>query len=439
MALMARLQHAWNAFMNRDGPLPRTGYGLSYTARPDRPYFRVGGNERSIISSIYTRIAVDVAQITFQHVRLDQNGRFLEEIKSDLDNCLNLNANADQTAREFIQDIVMSLCDEGCVAVVITDADLDPKTNSFKIQEMRVGQILQWWPEHIQVRLFNEKTGQKEDIVVPKNITAIVENPFYSVMNEPNSTLRRLISKLNILDAIDNQSGSGKLDIIVQMPYTIKTDIKRQQAEQRVKDIEMQLSGSKYGIAYADATEHITQLNRPVENNLMNQITYLTTTLYGQLGLTEEIMNGTASEEVQLNYYNRTIEPFCSAIVNAFRWKFLTKTARTQGQTIAFFRDPFRLVPVGQIAEIADKFTRNEIMTSNEIRAIIGYKPVDDPKADRLINSNLNQKETPGATGSASGDPKQETQSLIAKQDESGEAPKSNDAARELVRRNLNA
>ena len=424
MALMARLQHAWNAFMNRDGPLPRTGYGLSYTARPDRPYFRVGGNERSIISSIYTRIAVDVAQITFQHVRLDQNGRFLEEIKSDLNNCLNLNANADQTAREFIQDIVMSLCDEGCVAVVITDADLDPKTNSFKIQKMRVGQILQWWPEHVQVRLFNEKTGQKEDITVPKNITAIIENPFYAVMNEPNSTLRRLISKLNILDAIDNQSGSGKLDIIVQMPYTIKTDIKRQQAEQRVKDIEMQLSGSKYGIAYADATEHITQLNRPVENNLMNQITYLTTTLYGQLGLTEEIMNGTASEEVQLNYYNRTIEPFCSAIVNAFRWKFLTKTARTQGQTIAFFRDPFRLVPVGQIAEIADKFTRNEIMTSNEIRAIIGYKPVDDPKADQLINSNLNQEASPAQP----------------EQDESGEAPDSkNDAARELVRRNLNA
>ena len=367
---------------------------------------------------------MDVAQITFQHVRLDQNGRFLEEIKSDLNNCLNLNANADQTAREFIQDIVMSLCDEGCVAVVITDADLDPKTNSFKIQKMRVGQILQWWPEHVQVRLFNEKTGQKEDITVPKNITAIIENPFYAVMNEPNSTLRRLISKLNILDAIDNQSGSGKLDIIVQMPYTIKTDIKRQQAEQRVKDIEMQLSGSKYGIAYADATEHITQLNRPVENNLMNQITYLTTTLYGQLGLTEEIMNGTASEEVQLNYYNRTIEPFCSAIVNAFRWKFLTKTARTQGQTIAFFRDPFRLVPVGQIAEIADKFTRNEIMTSNEIRAIIGYKPVDDPKADQLINSNLNQEASPAQP----------------EQDESGEAPDSkNDAARELVRRNLNA
>lgn len=427
MALMARLQHAWNAFMNRDGPFPKVGYGQSYTVRPDRPYFRVGGNERSIISSIYTRIAVDVAQITFQHVRLDQNGMFTEEINSDLNNCLTLNANVDQTAREFIQDIVMSLCDEGCVAVVPTDTDIDPELGTFKIYEMRVGQVLEWFPEQVRVRLFNEKSGQKEDIIVPKKVVALIENPFYAVMNEPNSTLRRLINKLNILDAIDNQSGSGKLDIIVQMPYTIKTEVKRQQAEQRVKDIEMQLSGSKYGIAYADATEHITQLNRPVENNLMNQITYLTTTLYGQLGLTEEIMNGTASEEVQLNYYNRTIEPFCSAIVNAFRWKFLTKTARTQGQTIMFFRDPFRLVPVGQIAEIADKFTRNEIMTSNEIRAIIGYKPVDDPKANQLINSNLNQKETPM------------DQVPEESQEESGEAPDQNDAARELVRRNLNA
>lgn len=429
MGFMDRLQHAWNVFTNRDGPLRELGYGTSYSVRPDRPYYRIGGNERSIIASIYTRIAMDVAQITFQHVRLDENGRFKEVINSSLNECLNLNANIDQTGREFIQDIIMSLLDEGCVAVVPTDADIDIDHDSFKIGELRVGKITQWWPETIEVYLYNEKRGQKEYVRVPKKSTAIIENPLYSVMNEPNSTLRRLIRKLNLLDAIDDQSGSGKLDIIIQLPYTVRTQTRRQQAEKRVKDIEMQLAGSKYGIAYADATEHITQLNRPVENNLMSQITYLTTTLYGQLGLTEDVMSGKANEEEQLNYHNRTIEPLCAAIVNAFRWKFLTKTARSQGQTIMFFRDPFKLVPVGQVAEIADKFTRNEIMTSNEIRAIIGYKPVDDPKADQLINSNLNQEK----------DPTQQTQ---AQQDQSGDVPQEDSksgAAREFVRRNLNA
>ena len=397
MGFLDRLQHGWNAFMNHDGPLQELGYGTSYSVRPDRPYFRTGGNERSIITSIYTRLAVDVAQITFNHVRVDENGRFSEVIDDSLNQCLNLNANIDQTGRDLIMDIVISLCDEGCVAVVPTHTDIDPKTGSFKIEELRVGKVNQWWPEHVRVNLYNEKTGNKEDVILPKAMVAIIENPFYSVMNEPNSTLRRLIRKLNILDAIDDQSGSGKLDIIIQLPYSVRTDLRRKQANQRVKDIEMQLSGSKYGIAYADATEHITQLNRPVENNLMNQITYLTTSLYGQLGLTEAVMNGTASEEEQLGYYNRTIEPFCSAITNAFNWKYLTKTARTQGHRFMFFRDPFRLVPGEKLAELADKLTRNEILTSNEVRAIIGYKPVNDPRADELRNSNINQKDDPTA------------------------------------------
>lgn len=416
MSIGDRLQHAWNAFLNPEVPMLSThDYGTSYSTRPDRSRLVIGGNDRSIIASIYNRIAIDVSQVTFQHVRLDENGRFKEEIQSGLDSCLNLNANRDQTGRELIQDIVFSLCDEGCVAVVPTDTDINPDTGSFRIESLRTAKVTQWWPDYVQLYLYNEKSGKKEYITMGKNSVAIIENPLYAVMNEPNSTLRRLINKLNILDAIDNQSGSGKLDIIIQLPYTVKTEQRRQQAEKRVKDIEVQLTGSKYGIAYVDATEKVTQLNRPVENNLMTQITYLTTMLYGQLGLTEAVMNGTAKEEEQLAYYNRTIEPFCSAIANALRWKFLTKTARTQGQTVMFFRDPFRLVPVGQIAEIADKFTRNEIMTSNEIRAVIGYKPVNDPEADKLKNSNLNQK-SDGTQPQPGGDPNAQNAKQIVQQ-----------------------
>lgn len=393
MGLGERLQHAWNAFMNKEPPVYSFDWGTSYSTRPDVPRFSIGGNERSIITSIYNRIAVDVSQITFQHVRLDENGRYKEGIDSGLNRCLNLNANKDQTGRDLIQDIIISLCDDGCVAVVPVDTDVDIDSGSFKIETLRVGKINQWWPDRVQVKLFNDRIGDRQDVILPKKSVAIIENPFYTIMNEPNSTLRRLIRKLNILDAIDEQSGSGKLDIIIQLPYTVRTEQRRKQAQERVKDIEMQLASSKYGIAYADATEHITQLNRPVENNLMTQIEYLTKMLYNQLGLTEEIMNGTATDAVQLNYYNHTIEPFCAAIANAFKWKFLTSTARTQGQTVMFFQDPFRLVPVTQIAEIADKLTRNEILTSNEVRSIIGYKPVDDPKADELRNSNINQKD----------------------------------------------
>lgn len=393
MGLTDRLQHAWNAFKNFDPVVDTYNWGTSYSVRPDRPRFNISGNERSIVTAIMNRIAIDVAQLSFMHARIDGNGRFLESIDSGLNNCLNMNANIDQTGRDLIMDIVISLCDEGSVAVVPVDTDIDPDTGSFKIGTLRTGKIKQWWPEHVQVNVYNEKKGVKEDIIVSKQFVALIENPLYAVMNEPSSTLRRLIRKLVLLDEIDDQSGSGKLDLIIQLPYAVKTERRQRHAQDRVKDIEMQLAGSKYGIAYVDATERVTQLNRPVENNLMNQITYLTTMLYGQLGLTEAVMNGTASEEEQLNYYNRTIEPFASAIVDAFRWKFLTKTARTQGQTVTFFRDPFRLVPVGQIAEIADKFTRNEILSSNEVRAIIGYKPSDDPRADQLRNSNLNQKD----------------------------------------------
>ena len=393
MGFGERLQHAWNAFINKDPPVYSFDWGTSYATKPDIPRFSIGGNEKSIITAIYNRIAVDVSQISFQHVRLDENGRYKENIESGLNRCMNLYANKDQTGRELIQDIVISLCDEGCVAVVPVDTDVDIESGTFKIDTLRVGKIKEWWPDRVRVELFNDRIGQKADVVLPKKSIAIIENPFYTIMNEPNSTLRRLIRKLNLLDAIDEQSGSGRLDIIIQLPYTVRTEQRRKQAIERVKDIEMQLKSSKYGIAYADATEHITQLNRPVENNLMTQIEYLTKMLYNQLGLTEEIMNGTATDAIQLNYYNHTIEPFCSAIANSFRWKFLTSTARTQGQTVMFFQDPFRLVPVTQIAEIADKLTRNEILTSNEVRSIIGYKPVDDPKADELRNSNINQRD----------------------------------------------
>lgn len=387
----SRVKNAWNVFMNKDPSRRYADYGPGYAQRPDRPRF-TRGNERSIVTSVYNRIALDVAAVAIRHVRLDENGRYLEDMNSDLNNCLSLEANVDQTARAFIQDVVISMLDEGCVAIVPIETDVDPDDNSsFKIFSMRTGQILQWMPQHIRVRVYNDRTGMKEDIVVSKESVAIIENPLYSVINEPNSTMQRLIHKLNLLDAVDEQSSSGKLDLIIQLPYVIKTEARRQQAENRRRDIENQLSGSKYGIAYTDGTERITQLNRSVENNLMKQIEYLTNTLYSQLGMTTTVFDGTADEQTMLNYNNRTVEVFLSAITVEMKRKFLTKTARSQRQSIEFFRDPFRLVPVNDLAEIADKFTRNEIMTSNEIRQVIGMKPSKDPRADELRNKNLNE------------------------------------------------
>ena len=392
--LGSRLRHAWNAFRNRDPTDQFKDIGASYYYRPDRVRLS-RGNERSIVTSIYNRIAIDVASIDIKHCRLDDNERFVSEIDSNLNSCLTLEANIDQTARAFRQDIVMSMFDEGCVAIVPVDTTLDPnKTNSYDILSMRTGKILEWYPQHVKVRVYNEKTGRKEDITVPKSTVGIIENPLYSIINEPNSTMQRLIRKLSLLDITDEQTASGKLDLIIQLPYVIKTEARRQQAENRRKDIEMQLASSKYGIAYTDGTERITQLNRSVENNLLKQIESLTSTLYSQLGITQAILDGTADEKTMLNYNNRTIEPIVSAIVDEMKRKFLTKTARSQKQTILFFRDPFKLVPVNDIAEIADKFTRNEITTSNEIRQIIGLKPSDDPKADQLINSNIRQPDT---------------------------------------------
>lgn len=388
----SRLKHAFNAFMNRDPTYGKESMGPGYSMRPDRSRL-TRGNERSIVTSIYNRIAIDVAAININHCRVDENQRLVENIDSTLNTCLNLEANIDQTGRAFMQDVVMSLLDEGCVAIVPVETSIDPAvSSSYDIWSMRTGKILEWKPKHVRVRVYNEQTGQREDITVPKKTVAIVENPLYAVMNEPNSTMQRLIRKLNLLDAVDEQSGSGKLDMIIQLPYVIKTEARRKQADKRIKDIEDQLKGP-YGIAYTDGTEKIVQLNRPIENNLMKQIEYLTNMLYSQLGITQTVLDGTADEQTMLNYYSRTIEPIISAIVDEMKRKFLTKTARTQMQTIKFFRDPFRLVPVGNIAEIADKFTRNEILTSNEIRQIIGMKPSDDPKADQLINSNLNQPE----------------------------------------------
>lgn len=391
MSFGSRLKHAWNAFLNRDPTQYYSNVGTGYSYRPDRP--RVSrGNERSIITSIYNRIALDVAAINIQHCRLDEDGRFISIMNTNLNNCLSLEANIDQTGRAFIQDVVMSLLDEGSVAIVPVDTTFDPKkTNSYDILSMRTGKILDWYPAHVKVRVYNDRKGEKEDIMVPKSTVAIIENPLFAVINEPNSTMQRLKRKINLLDTIDEQSSSGKLDLIIQLPYVIKTAARRQQAEERRKDIEQQLSGSKYGIAYTDGTERITQLNRPVENNLQQQIEYLTSMLYSQLGITQAVLDGTADEKTMLNYNNRTIEPIISAIVDEMKRKFLTKTARSQLQSISFFRDPFKLVPVNDIAEIADKFTRNEIMTSNEIRQVIGMKPSDDPKADQLVNSNISQ------------------------------------------------
>ena len=392
----SRLKHAWNVFRSRDQTAEFVDAGASYYNRPDRPRF-TRGNERSITTSVLNRIALDASAIDILHVRLDKNGRFLEEINSGINNCLTLSANTDQTGRAFKQDVVMSMLDEGCVAIVPTDTTMNPKvTDSYDVETMRVGKIIQWRPQHVQVRLYNEQTGKKEELWLPKKMVAIVENPLYAVMNEPNSTMQRLIHKLGLLDITDEQTASGKLDLIIQLPYVIKTDARRQQAENRRKDIEMQLAGSKYGIAYTDGTEKITQLNRSLDNNLMKQVEYLTNQLYSQLGITQTILDGTADEKTMLNYYSRTIEPIVSAIADEMKRKFLTKTARTQNQSIEFFRNPFKLVPVNDIAEIADKFTRNEIMTSNEIRQIVGMKPSDDPKADELRNSNIAEtKEDP--------------------------------------------
>ena len=386
-----RLKHAWNAFLNRDPTPVNQDAGYSYSYRPDRPRL-TKGNERSIVNAIYNRIALDVSALDVKHCRMDDNDRYIQDMDSKLNRCLTLEANLDQTSRAFIQDVVMSMLDEGCVAIIPIDTESNPTVSgSYDILTMRTGKILEWRPTSIKVRVYNEKTGLKEDIVVPKKVAAIIENPLYSVINEPNSTMQRLIRKLNLLDSIDEQSGSGKLDLIIQLPYIIKTDARRKQAEERRKDIEMQLSGSKYGIAYTDGTERITQLNRPVENNLMKQIEFLTSMLYSQLGITQSILDGTADEKTMLNYNNRTVEPIISAIVDEMKRKFLTKTAITQKQSIKFFSDPFKLVPVNTIADIADKFTRNEILSSNEVRDIIGRKPSNDPKADQLLNKNISQ------------------------------------------------
>ncbi|MBP5597183.1 MAG: phage portal protein [Pseudobutyrivibrio sp.] len=382
-----RLAHAWNAFMNRDPTVYRGN--ASYT-RPDRVRL-TRGNERSIVNAVFNRIAADCAAVDVQHVRLDQNDRYTETIDDNFNQCLMVSANIDQSGRAFRQDIFMSMLDEGVVAVVPIDTTLNPRTHSFDILSMRTGKIVEWYPEHVKVKVYNQRTGQKEEIVVPKSSTAIIENPFYSIMNEPNSVAQRLIRKLNILDVIDEQSGSGKLDMIIQLPYTIKSPARKQQAEERRQSIENQLTGSKYGIAYIDATEHVTQLNRAVENNLMNQIEFLTSMLYSQLGITKEILDNSATEEVMNNYSNRTLEPILSAVCEEMRRKFLTKTARTQKQSVMFFKKPFKFVSATNMAEIADKMTRNEIMTSNEVRQELGMKPSEDPRADQLVNKNISQ------------------------------------------------
>ena len=388
----SRVKNGWNAFfMNKDPTRNGYGIGTSYSYRPDRPRFS-RGNERSIITAIFNRIALDVSSIDIRHCELDDNGRFKTIRNSGLNDCLTLEANLDQTGRAFIQDVVMSMLDEGCVAIVPVDTTLNPyDTSSFDILSLRTGKILEWYPAHVKVRVYNERTGNKEEIILPKKNVGIVENPLYAVINEPNSTMQRLAKKLALLDMVDDKNSSGKLDLIVQLPYIIKNQARREQAENRRKDIEMQLTGSKYGIAYTDGSEKITQLNRPVENNLQSQVEYLTNMVYSQLSFTQSILDGTADEKTMLNYTNRCVEPIVSAIVDEMKRKFLSKTARTQKQTIMFFRDPFKLVPVNDIAEIADKMTRNEIMTANEIRQVIGMKPADDPKADQLINSNISQ------------------------------------------------
>jgi len=398
MGIIDRFRHGWNAFVNNRDPTVYRDIGISSSYRPDRPRL-TRGNERSIVAAIVNRIALDVVDVVIQHCKLDEDGRFEDVINSPLNNCLNLEANIDQSGFAFRHDMAHSLLDEGCIAMVPVDTDDDiTETLSIQIHTMRIGKITQWYPRHVKVKLYNDIEGKHEEITLPKTSVGIVENPLYSVMNEPNSTMQRLVRKLNLLDVIDEQSGSGKLDLIIQLPYIIKTPARRDQAEQRRKDIEMQLSSSKYGIAYTDGTERITQLNRPVENNLLKQVEYLTSMLYSQLGITQSILDGTADEQTMLNYYSRTVEPIVNAIVSEIKRKFLTKTARSQGHSIMYFRDPFKLVPAMQLAEISDKLTRNEIATSNEMRQIMGWKPSKDPKADQLVNSNLNhpdEKEKP--------------------------------------------
>lgn len=394
MGILDRFQRGWNAFMNnRDPTVYYQEYGSGYSYRPDRPRFS-RGNERTIATSVYNKIALDVAAINIYHCKLDDKDRFTSIVDSKLNSCMNLEANMDQTGRAFMQDVVMSMLNEGCVAVVPVDTSTDPtETGSYEILSMRTGKIMEWYPSYVRISVYNDRVGRREEITLPKSSVAIIENPLFSVINEPNSTMQRLIRKLSLLDSVDEQSSSGKLDLIIQLPYVIKSDARRNQAEQRRKDIEMQLSGSKYGIAYTDGTERITQLNRSVDNNLMHQIEYLTNLLYSQLGITQGVMDGTADEKTMLNYYDRTVEPIVSAIVDEFKRKFLTKTARSQKQSIQYFRKPFKLTPITELAEAADKFTRNEIMTSNEFRQYIGLPPSDDPKADKLINSNLNHPE----------------------------------------------
>lgn len=410
MGIIDRFRHGWNAFVNNRDPTVYREIGVSSSYRPDRPRL-TRGNERSIVTAITNRIALDVVDVVIQHCKLDEDGRFADVMNSPLNNCLNLEANIDQSGFAFRHDAVLSCLDEGCIALVPIDTDDDiTETLSVQIHTMRVGKITQWYPRHVRVRVYNDRNGQHEELTLPKESVAIIENPLYSVMNEQSSTMQRLVRKLNLLDVIDEQSGSGKLDLIIQLPYIIKTDARRKQAEDRRKDIEMQLSSSKYGIAYTDGTERITQLNRPVENNLLKQVEYLTSMLYSQLGITQSILDGTADEQTMLNYYSRTVEPIVNAFVSEIKRKFLTKTARSQGQSIMYFRDPFKLVPAMQIAEISDKLTRNEIATSNEIRQIIGWKPSKDPKADQLVNSNLNHPEEPKKTTEEPTEPVEENQ-----------------------------
>ena len=400
--LMSRLKSGWNAFRNRDPTMFYSEPGMSYSYRPDRVRFS-RGNERSIVTSVYNKIAMDVAAVDIRHCRIDANGRYIEDVDSDLNNCLTLEANIDQSHRAFRQDAVMSMFDEGAIAIIPVEATGDPTiSQSFDIRSMRVAKIIEWFPRSVKVEAYNDLNGRKEQLIYPKAAVAIVENPLYPVINEPNSTMKRLIRKLNLLDAIDEQSGSGKLDLIIQLPYTVKGELRQQQADKRRDSIIDQLKGP-YGIAYIDGTEKVTQLNRPVENNLMKQIEYLTNMLYSQIGITPAVMDGTADEKTMLNYNNRTVEPIVSAIVDAMKRSFLSKTARTQGQTIMAFRDPFKLVPINNIAEIADKFTRNEILTSNEVRQIIGFKPSKDPKADQLLNSNISH--SPEELANTEGDP----------------------------------
>lgn len=387
--IIQRIQHAWNAFRSPRDPT-YTSVGPSYGYRPDRFHF-TRGNERSIVTTVFNRIAVDAAAVTIEHVELDQDGRYKNTLTTGLNTCLTLSANEDQTGRSFIQDVVHSMFDEGCVAIVPVVTDSNPLfTQSYDVYSMRTGKIVQWYPHHVKVRVYNEDIGQQQDVLLPKSMVGIIENPFYAIMNEPNSTLQRLIRKLNLLDYVDEQSSSGKIDLIIQLPYVIKSDARKRQAEERRQAIEDQLAGSKYGIAYTDGTEKVTQLNRSIENNIWAEVKDLQAMLYNQLGITEAVLNGTADEQTMINYYNNTIEPILSAIALEMQRKFLTQNARTRGQAIRFFRDAFKLVPVNTLAELADKFTRNEIATSNELRQIIGWKPSDDPKADMLINANLN-------------------------------------------------